>query len=47
VQVDDEDGKPQDCLLLNDRDVLFAFEGDEVQGKKAALIMPNKEIITN
>lgn len=47
VQVDDEDGKPQDCLLLNDRDVLFAFEGDEVQGKKATLIMPNKEIITN
>lgn len=47
VQVDDEDGNPQDCLLLNDRDVLFAFEGDEVQGKKAALIMPNKEIITN
>lgn len=47
VQVDDEDGNPQDCLLLNDRDVLFAFEGDEVQGKKATLIMPNKEIITN
>lgn len=47
VQVDDEEGNPQDCLLLNDRDVLFAFEGDEVQGKKATLIMPNKEIITN
>lgn len=47
VQVDDEEGNPQDCLLLNDRDILFAFEGDEVQGKKAALIMPNKEIITN
>ena len=47
VQVDDEDGNPQDCLLLNDRDILFAFEGDEVQGKKATLIMPNKEIITN
>lgn len=47
VQVDDEEGNPQDCLLLNDRDILFAFEGDEVQGKKATLIMPNKEIITN
>lgn len=40
-----EDGKPQDCLLLNDRDILFAFEGEEVQGIKNPLIMPNKKII--
>jgi hypothetical protein len=42
VQVDDEDGKPQDCLLLNDRDVLFAFEGEEVQGAKNPIIVPEK-----
>jgi len=30
VTVDDENGDPQECLLLNDRDVLYAFEGEEV-----------------
>lgn len=45
VQVDDEEGKSQDCLLLNDRDILFAFEGEEVQGKKNPLILPDKELV--
>lgn len=46
VVVDDEDGNPQECLLLNDRDILFAFEGEEVQGTKTPLIMPKKTIIS-
>lgn len=45
VSMDDENGKPQECLLLNDRDILFAFEGVEEQGSKNPLIMPNKKII--
>lgn len=45
VQVDDEEGNPQDCMLFSDRDVLFCFEGEEVQG--SPLIMPEKKIITN
>ena len=32
-----------DCLLLHDRDILFAFEGEEVQGTKNPLIMPEKK----
>ena len=48
----DVDGKPQECLLLSDRDVLFSFEGEEVQGKKpktakAKIIVPDNKIITN
>lgn len=39
VILDDEDGKPQDCLLLNDRDIKFVFEGEE---KNESIIIPNK-----
>ncbi len=42
VQIDDEEGNPQDCLLLNDRDILFAFEGEEVQGVKNPIITDKK-----
>ena len=45
VIVDDENGKPQDCLLLNDRDIQFVFEGEEVNEK---IISPDKpSIIVN
>lgn len=45
VIVDDENGKPQDCLLLNDRDIQFVFEGEEVNEK---IIIPDKpSIIVN
>lgn len=48
ITIDDEEGNPQDCLLINDRDILFAFEGEEVQGTKSPIIMPKKkEIILN
>ena len=42
VQVDDENGKPQDMLLLNDRDVKFVFEGEE---KVESIIVPEKPTI--
>lgn len=47
VTVDDEEGNPQDCLLLKDRDVLFVFEGEEVKNSGSSLIMPDKTIILN
>lgn len=35
-----------DCLLLNDRDIMFVFEGEEVQGYRNPLILPkDKKII--
>ena len=30
VTIDDEKGNPQECLLLNDRDILYSFEGEEI-----------------
>lgn len=43
-----KEGKPTECLLLNDRDVLFVFKGKEVQGKKPVIVMPNnKKFIVN
>lgn len=43
VDIDDENGKPQECILLNDRDVLFAFEGEE----KKDIIMKKPKLILN
>lgn len=45
VSIDDENGIPQDCLLLNDRDCLFVFEGEEIEdeSKKTKLILPKKK----
>lgn len=42
VMVDDENGTPQERLLLKDRDVEFVFVGDEVKGSKNPIITPNK-----
>lgn len=39
VTIDDENGEPKDCLLLNDRDILYVFEGEE---KDETLIVPGK-----
>lgn len=45
VIIDDADGNPQDCLLLNDRDIRFIFKGEEV---KESIILPDKpKIIMN
>jgi hypothetical protein len=42
LTIDDEHGKPHDCLLISDRDVKFVFVGEE---KNEPLIMPDKKII--
>lgn len=43
VTIDDKDGNPQECLLLNDRDILYSFEGEEradiIQVSKPKLIV--------
>lgn len=42
VTVDDEKGEPKDCLLLNDRDILYSFEGEE---KNEVVIKPPKKTL--
>lgn len=42
VTIDDENGEPQECLLLNDRDVLYVFEGEE---KNEVIIKPAKKTL--
>ena len=42
VTIDDEKGNPQECLLLNDRDIRFVFKGEE---KNDSLIVPEKPSI--
>lgn len=42
VTIDDNDGNPMDCLLLNDRDILYSFEGEE---KDEAIKIPRKKVI--
>ena len=39
VVVEDEKGNTQECLLLNDRDIRFVFEGEE---KDDSIIIPEK-----
>lgn len=45
VKIEDKDGKLKECLLLSDRDILFVFEGEEVQGSKTPIITENNNII--
>lgn len=42
VTMDDENGNSMDCLLLNDRDVLYSFEGEE---KDEVIQIPEKKVI--
>ena len=42
VTMDDEKGNSMDCLLLNDRDVLYSFEGEE---KDEVIQIPEKKVI--
>lgn len=42
ITIDNENGKPEECLLLNDRDLLYSFEGEE---KEESLITPGKATI--
>lgn len=40
VDLYDDKGNPQECLLLNDRDILYSFEGEEVEDKIVILDKP-------
>lgn len=46
-----ENDKPKECLLINDRDVLYAFEGKEVDSsdsvaeEKPKIILPSNKLI--
>jgi hypothetical protein len=44
ITIDDEEGNPQECLLLNDRDIQYVFEGEEINnsiitGEKPKIII--------
>ena len=40
----DEKDNPVECLLLNERDISYIYEGEEVKGSgKASIVMPNKK----
>lgn len=42
LTMDDENGKPMDCLLFNDRDILYSFEGEE---EDEVITIPDKKIV--
>ena len=45
VTMDDENGQPKDYLMLQDRDIQYVFEGEEV---KETIIVPEKpKLIVN
>ena len=35
--MDGADGKPMECFLFNDRDILYSFEGEEKADETAPL----------
>lgn len=39
VTLDNDEGEPQDCLLLTESDIQFVFEGEEVN---ESIILPDK-----
>ena len=44
MNIEDEEGKDQEVLYIDERDVQFVFEGEE---KKDDIIVPNKKLILN
>lgn len=42
VTLDNEDGTQQECLLLQDRDILYAFDGEE---RDDTIEVPQKRVI--
>lgn len=48
VELTNEDGNTQECLYIDQQDIVFSFEGEEVQGKKGLLLTPaSKGVILN
>ena len=46
VTLDDEQGTPQECLLLTDRDLLYVFEGEEIEEDTPIIQTIEKKLIT-
>jgi hypothetical protein len=46
VELTNADGSKQECLYIDQQDIIFSFEGEEVQNKKNPIIMPEKKNIT-
>lgn len=48
IELTNVDGSKKECLYIDQQDIVFSFEGEEIQGKKNPIIMPkNKEVILN
>ena len=47
IELTNKDGSKQECLYVDQQDIVFSFEGEEVQGKKNPIITPSKSIIMN
>ena len=47
IELTKEDGSKQECLYIDQQDIVFSFDGEEIQGKKNLIITPSKTIITN
>ena len=45
IELTNADGSKQECLYIDQQDIVFSFEGEEVQGKKNPIIMPEKKDI--
>lgn len=48
IELTKEDDSKQECLYIDQQDIVFSFEGEEIQGKKNPIITPEKKgIILN
>ena len=48
IELTNADGSKQECLYIDQQDIVFSFEGEEIQGKKHPIITPEKKgIIMN
>lgn len=45
MELTKEDGSKQECLYIDQQDIVFSFEGEEIQGKKNPIITPEKKSI--
>ena len=46
IELTKEDGSKQECLYIDQQDIVFSFEGKEIQGKKNPILIPEKKGIT-
>ena len=45
IELTNEDGNKQECLYIDQQDIVFSFEGEEIQGKKNPIITPGKKVL--